>query len=249
MIYWLALLPLLWMLFLFGVERLRKEADIVDVGWSFGIAALAILLGVVIDSDRSIAAAIFGGVWGLRLSFHLYKNRFLANHEDSRYAELRNSWSSLEFFTFFQAQGFLIFLFALPYYAVANDLRPLDTLFWIGASLWIVSMVGEFVADKQLENFKRKKSGTVCKEGLWRYSRHPNYFFEWLHWLAYPVIAFGSDYFWLTLHAPMLMLYLILKVTGIPPIEERALRKKGEDFRQYMRETNAFFPWFPKQSK
>ncbi len=246
MIYWLALLPLIWMLFLFGVERLRNEADIVDLGWSFGIAVLAIGIGLVINTERSLAAALFGGFWGLRLSLHLYKSRFLSSHEDTRYLELRETWGGKAFFIFFQAQGVLIFLFTLPYYAVSIDPRPLDFLFWIGGALWALSILGELVADKQLESFKKRKAGRVCKEGLWRYSRHPNYFFEWLHWLSYPIMTFGSEYFWLTIHAPILMLYLILKVTGIPPIEERALKKKGEEFRQYMNETNAFFPWFPR---
>lgn len=246
MIYWLALLPILWMIFLFGVERLRKEADIVDVGWAFGIAALAILLGVVVGTERATAAAIFGGVWGLRLAFHLYNDRFLSSDEDGRYAKLRKVWGSREFFIFFIAQGVLIFLFVLPYYGVASDLRPLNFIFWVGAVLWMISIIGETVADRQLMNFKKRKAGAVCKEGLWRYSRHPNYFFEWLHWLAYPIITFGTEYFWLTVHAPILMLYLILNVTGIPPIEEIAIKKKGEEFKQYMRETNAFFPWLPK---
>lgn len=246
MIYWLALLPLIWMFFLFGVERLRKEADIVDLGWAFGIGALAIGTGLIEGTERGFAAAIMGGVWGLRLTLHLYFNRFIKEHEDSRYAELRQNWDSKAFFLFFQAQGILIFLFTLPYYGVAIDRRPLDIFFWLGSLIWLVSIFGEFIADKQLENFKKKNTALVCKEGLWRYSRHPNYFFEWLHWLAYPVMTFGSDNFWLTLHAPILMLYLILKVTGIPPIEDRALKKKGDEFRQYMKETNAFFPWLPR---
>ncbi len=88
--------------------------------------------------------------------------------------------------------------------------------------------------------------GRTCRRGLWRYSRHPNYFFEWLHWWAYALIAWGAAFVWVTVAAPFVMLVFVLFISGIPPTEARALASRGEDYRRYQRETSAFFPWFPK---
>ena len=87
----------------------------------------------------------------------------------------------------------------------------------------------------------------TCREGWWRYSRHPNYFFEWLHWWSYVALAVGASYWWLTLLSPAVMLYFLVCVTGIPPTEAQALASRGEDYRQYQRTTSVFIPWFPKE--
>ena len=109
--------------------------------------------------------------------------------------------------------------------------------------------MGETAADRQLEKFREDPSqrGRTCRAGLWRYSRHPNYFFEWLMWMAYALFAIGSPpWGWLTLGCPAVMLYLLFKVTGIPATEAQALRSRGDDYRQYQQTTNIFVPWFPK---
>ena len=105
------------------------------------------------------------------------------------------------------------------------------------------------LADRQLVRFKRRPEsrGKTCREGWWRYSRHPNYFFEWLHWWSYVALAAGSSYWWVTLLAPAAMLHFLLNVTGIPPTEAQALASRGEDYRQYQRTTSVFIPWFPKK--
>jgi steroid 5-alpha reductase family enzyme len=115
--------------------------------------------------------------------------------------------------------------------------------------IWCVSVGNTVLADRQLARFKRRPEsrGKTCREGWWRYSRHPNYFFEWLHWWSYVALAVGANYWWLTLLSPSVMLYILLKVTGIPPTEAQALASRGEDYRQYQRTTSAFVPWFPKK--
>jgi steroid 5-alpha reductase family enzyme len=115
--------------------------------------------------------------------------------------------------------------------------------------VWIISVGGEWLADRQLARFRQDPSnkGKVCRQGLWRYSRHPNYFFEWVHWWAYVLIGIGGPWGWLTLFGPAVMLVFLLKITGVPPTEKRALQSRGEAYREYQRTTSVFFPWPPKQ--
>jgi steroid 5-alpha reductase family enzyme len=117
-----------------------------------------------------------------------------------------------------------------------------------GAAIWLLALAGESLADYQLKQFKAGRAGTgrVCQVGLWRYSRHPNYFFEWLIWVAFFVFALGSPWGWLTIYCPALMLFFLIKVTGIPMTEELAVKTKGEEYIQYQRTTSGFVPWFRK---
>ena len=110
-----------------------------------------------------------------------------------------------------------------------------------------MALAGESAADRQLEAFRRDPAnrGKTCRVGLWRVSRHPNYFFEWLVWVAYFVFALASPWGWVTIYCPALMLFFLFRVTGIPATEAQALKSRGEDYRQYQRTTSAFFPWFP----
>jgi len=119
---------------------------------------------------------------------------------------------------------------------------------WVGFILWAISVNGERVADSQLSNFKKNPAnkGKVCSEGLWNYSRHPNYFFQWLMWMSYFIFALGSPYGYLAIISPAIILYLLLKVTGIPLTEEQSIRSKGDAFREYQKTTSAFIPWFKK---
>lgn len=119
---------------------------------------------------------------------------------------------------------------------------------WAGAALWVAAVAGETVADRQLARFLADPAnrGRTLRAGLWRSSRHPNYFFQTLTWLSYALIVLAAPYGYLGFLSFFLILYLVLFVTGIPPIEERALRGRGEDFRRYQAETSAFVPWFPR---
>ncbi|MEO5959624.1 MAG: DUF1295 domain-containing protein, partial [Opitutaceae bacterium] len=117
-----------------------------------------------------------------------------------------------------------------------------------GAALWLVAIGGEALADAQLAAFKRAPAnkGQVCDTGLWRASRHPNYFFEWLVWVAYFVFALASPWGWFAIVGPASILYLLLRVTGIPMTEEQSVRSKGDAYRRYQQTTSAFIPWWPK---
>ena len=119
---------------------------------------------------------------------------------------------------------------------------------WAGAVVWAIGLIGEAAADAQLARFKANPAnrGRTCRDGLWRYSRHPNYFFEWTIWVGFFIVALGSPFGWATLVAPSLMLYILLYVTGIPAAEAASLRSRGDEFREYQRTTSAFVPWPPR---
>ena len=151
---------------------------------------------------------------------------------------------------FFQAQALLAIVLALPFFLAARRTDPGISGFEVaGLLIWVAGVAGESLADHQLARFKSDPAnrGKTCRAGLWRYSRHPNYFFEWLHWWAYAALAVGSVFWWIPVAAPLVMLYFLLKVTGIPPTEAQALASRGDDYREYQRTTSAFIPWFPKK--
>jgi steroid 5-alpha reductase family enzyme len=146
---------------------------------------------------------------------------------------------------FFQAQALLASLLSLVFLVPAlSEQRGWRIWDALAVATWIVALAGETVADRQLRAWRAEPAhrGRTCRQGLWRLSRHPNYFFEWLHWIAYALLCTGLTLGWLAWLAPALMLFLVLKVTGIPPAEEQSLRSRGEDYRAYQETTNAFFP-------
>ncbi len=233
-------------------QRRTRDAGTVDVAWAGGLGGLAVLCAVLGDGDptRRLLLGAIGGSWGFRLCFYLWR-RLESGQEDGRYQTLRQEWGDRAqryFFLFFQAQALLAVVLALPFAAVAQREGPLVGWDWMALAVWGISIGGETLADSQLARFRKDPSnrGKTCRAGLWRLSRHPNYFFEWVQWWSYVFLALPTSTVWLTLISPVLMLFLILKVTGIPPTEAQALLSRGEDYRRYQRTTNAFFPWFPR---
>jgi steroid 5-alpha reductase family enzyme len=238
------------------VQRRLLEADVVDLGWTAGLGGAAIFYAFTIPDGlaaRRWLVAAMAAIWAGRLATYLLLKRVLVSGEDGRYKDLRAKWGLAaqgRFFVFFQFQGLLVALLSVHF--LVAMLTPTAALrLWDGLGLlvWVISISGESLADRQLSRFREDpaNSGRVCQVGLWRYSRHPNYFFEWLHWLAYIPIAIGSPLLPVMVLAPVLMLSVILFVTGIPPIERRAVASRGEEYRRYQRTTSAFFPWFPSE--
>jgi len=191
-------------------------------------------------------------IWGFRLSAYLLRARVIGHDEEGRYVELRRSWKTHlpeKFFVFFQAQALLDLVLALPFLIVARHGGSPGAIEGIAVALWAVALVGESLADRQLDRFKRDPGnrGSVCAAGLWRYSRHPNCFFEWLVWLAYALYASGSPLGGLAWISPALILFFLLRVTGIPATEAQAVRSRGDAYRAYQRRTSVFVPWFPRR--
>jgi steroid 5-alpha reductase family enzyme len=231
-----------------------RNAGWVDVGWALGLAIMAILAATLGSApvERRVLVALLGGLHGLRLGLHLWHRVATDPQEDGRYQAIRAAWKTgvnLKFFAFFQGQALLDVLLGMPFLLAAwNPRAGLHPLEWAAAAVWLVAWIGETVADRQLRRFKAQAGhgGLTCRAGLWRYSRHPNYFFEWLVWVSYLLLAWSAPWGWTAILCPALMLYFLLQVTGIPYTEAQSLRSRPEDYARYQRETSAFIPWFPK---
>jgi steroid 5-alpha reductase family enzyme len=258
----------------FLAARRLRNFGIVDVVWSFGFTPVVwIYVGLAawrtydakLDAHPEwnwpAALTIAGLVtaWSLRLGAHLFV-RVKSHHpvEDVRYAKLRQEWGAQtdrKMFGFFLLQGALQVVLSLPWLLVILDTEParkfaLSPLAWLGAGIWLAGLVGEAIADRQLAAFRANPAnkGKVCQLGLWNYSRHPNYFFEWLIWVGYAVFALSAPWGWLGLLAPALMWHFLVNVTGIPMTEELSVKSKGDAYRDYQRTTSAFVPWLKRTS-
>ncbi|WP_144139287.1 DUF1295 domain-containing protein [Paraburkholderia sp. BCC1884] len=229
-----------------------ENAGMVDPIWAYSLGLVAVLYGVLGNGDPVARAltALGGLVWGVRLGTHLWRRNF-GKPEDARYHRFREEWgdkAASKMFWFFQIQVVISMLLSIAFIVPSYRSSPLASG-WIvlAIALWIVSVAGEGVADRQLKNFKADPANreAVCRVGLWRYSRHPNYFFECVHWVAYIALSIGTPWGWLTLLPPVLMAFLLLKLSGIPLLEE-SMAKHRPGYADYMRTTSALIPWPPR---
>jgi steroid 5-alpha reductase family enzyme len=228
----------------------------VDIAWSLAFAPAAIFYAFCapgFETRRWLTGAMVA-IWSLRLGLHVAVRVIRAHpHEDPRYKEFREKWKrrmNLKFFVFFQIQALSVVALCAPFLIPSFNGDPKNKVCeWIGLCIWLISVGGESLADHQLKKFKAnsKNKNEVCQAGLWHCSRHPNYFFEWLAWMAYWIFALGSPLGCVAIYCPALMLYFLLRVTGIPLTERQSLKSKGEKFRDYQRTTSMFVPWFPKK--
>lgn len=243
------------MFILWVVQFYGRNASLADVGWCGGLVGVVCWYGIAAFGDpgrRGLVVAMIT-VYGLRLGSYILLNRVIGKTEDPRYQHMRR-WlgtrEQLGVFAYFLLQAPAVVLFSLPPLAVMQNPRPTFSLWELaGVLVWLVAVTGEAAADWQLAHFREKSwnRNRVCRDGLWQYSRHPNYFFEWLQWWAYVLMAVGTPGWLLTCIGPLVMGIALLSVTGIPLAERQALVARGEDYRTYQRTTNAFVPWFPKR--
>jgi steroid 5-alpha reductase family enzyme len=225
--------------------------SLIDVAWAYGITLLALTACVVGPGhlQRRILTATLALLWGERLGTHLLQ-RLRAQYpkEDTRYDELKTTWGTRKksiSFLFFQFQAITLPLFALPFITASFDRSP--NFHWnefAALTLVLIGITGEALADFQLKAFKANPFNRprVCDIGLWRYSRHPNYFFEWTLWCGFALWAASSPHGLFALLCPVAMLLLLLFVTGIPPSEAQALKSRGDTYRQYQATTSRFIP-------
>jgi steroid 5-alpha reductase family enzyme len=233
-----------------------KNAGVVDIFWSYNFPVIALILLLFAPGFEIRKFLICGMVIiaGIRLGTHiLVRTVKHLSQEEGRYQQLRKEWSpnaDNKFFWFFVIQAISNVLLAIPFFLICVNIdEKISSLEYAGVFLWAISVICEAVADQQLANFKKDPAnkGKVCDTGLWRYSRHPNYFFEWLMWVSYFVFALASPYGYIAIISPAIILYLLLKVTGIPMTEQQSLKTKGEAFKQYQESTSVFVPWFKKR--
>jgi len=230
-----------------------ENAGMVDPVWAFSLGAVAVFYGIVGDAAPlvRVLVAVGGGVWGVRLGLHLWR-RNAGKPEDPRYHRFRQQWGAdakRNMFWFFELQTVISMVLSLAFAVPAwRTSTPSRVWIVVAVLIWLASVVGEWMADRQLRRFKENaaNNGEVCRVGLWRYSRHPNYFFECLHWVAYVALAAGSSWIWLTLLAPVLMAWLLMKLSGVPMLEAHLVHSRT-GYAEYMRDTSPLIPWPPRR--
>uniref|UniRef100_UPI003101AC84 DUF1295 domain-containing protein n=1 Tax=Neorhizobium sp. EC2-8 TaxID=3129230 RepID=UPI003101AC84 len=233
-----------------GVQRATGLSGWIDTIWSFavGLGGIAAALFPNGDFGRRITALVLIATWATRLASHI-GIRTHSGGEDPRYAKFLEEWgdnAAWRLFLFLQIQALAAFILVLAVYLAATNDTPFPRLpDGFAMLVAIVALSGEASADRQLARFRRTPEAKteVCQVGLWRYSRHPNYFFEWLFWCVWPIFAItASAWTWASLLAPALMYWLLVHISGIPPLEEYMLRSRGDRFRALQERVNAFFP-------
>jgi steroid 5-alpha reductase family enzyme len=249
-----------WMAATWAWQKAVRNGGWTDVFWSYGmgVAGVAAALWPVGGDEisaRQWLVAAFCAVWSLRLGTHLAL-RVRGSAEDARYAQFRKEWGAAfdeRMFGFLQAQALSGALLAVAILVAARN--PAEGLVWsdaLAAVILLTAIGGEALADSQLKQFKADPAnrGKVCDAGLWGWSRHPNYFFEWVLWLAWPVMALGPDlswtWGWLALLGPAFMAFLLIRVSGVPPLEAAMLRSRGQAYADYQLRVSVFVPLPPK---
>ncbi|SAL30934.1 DUF1295 domain-containing protein [Caballeronia humi] len=235
-----------------------RNAGMIDPIWAFSLGGVAVLYAALANGDphTRLIVGIGGIVWGARLGAHLWR-RNSGHAEDPRYRKLRDKWGEVanrNMFLFFLLQVVISMLLSIAFLIPAYRATP-PAPAWVALAtlIWAASIAGEALADRQLRDFKAdpENHGQVCRAGLWRYSRHPNYFFECVHWVAYIPLAVGSGpggagaWFWAMLLPPVLMAWLLMRVSGVPMVEAESAKKRA-GYADYMRTTSALIPWPPR---
>ena len=238
---------------LWVVQVRTQDASLVDVAWAIGIACLATMYALLADGDvaHRLLAATLATIWGWRLGLYLFFNRVRGKSEDGRYQALRTKWASRanrNFFLFFQFQAIFVVFFSMPYLLITLDpSEGIGALEWIGVATWAIGNAGTIVADRQLSSWRSNPAnhGRTARRGLWAWSRHPNYFFEWVTWCGVAAVATAAPWGWVAWIVPAGLLFLLFRVTGIPATEAQALRSRS-DYADYQRTTSVFVPRPPR---
>lgn len=249
----------LLMLLAWKVQQSTGNSTWVDVAWSFGTGAAGIALilappHAVPPHARAAVVAIVAALWSLRLGIHVLR-RALAGRDDPRYAALKDQWGDAyrwKMPAFLQLQALSVFLLGVIIMLAGRNPAPhLGALDWLALLVALLSIIGEAIADRDVARFARNPAnkGKICETGLWAWSRHPNYFCEWLIWVAFALFATtGGGWFLLAWAGPVLMYLVLVHASGIPPTEAHMLESRGDAFRDYQRRVPKFFPRPPKDA-
>jgi steroid 5-alpha reductase family enzyme len=248
LILMLVVMSILWV-----VYRLMDEPSLVDIGWAAGLGALCLnyLYYTEEIGIRQVIVAAAAVIWSLRLVWHLF-DRFRKGIADKRYRYLNEIWAenlARNYLFFFLFQGVAAVVLSIVFAIAMLNRAPFNAWDVAGIVLFAIGISGESWADWTLKKF-RESPGTqteVCRRGLWRYSRHPNYFFELVIWIGFSCFAMSAPYGYIGLLAPVLLAIFIFRVTGIPATERQLLASKGDKYREYQDATSVIIPWFPNR--
>lgn len=244
------LVTLLW-----GVSVIIKNVSIIDLFWGVGFVCVD-LCYVYWSGDlnpRKILLLTLVTIWGLRLSIYL-SLRNIGKGEDFRYQEFRRNYGAerywwVSYFQVFLLQGVLIMVVSLPLLGANVEMQNVNLLWWdyLGLIAWSIGFIFEAGGDYQLSRFKANpgNKGKVLNSGFWKYTRHPNYFGDTMVWWAYAIFSLAAGSYW-TMIGAAFMTVLIIKVSGVALLE-KSLNNTKPHYQEYIRKTNAFFPWFPKK--
>ena len=250
--YFMTLLPMIILACLgWSLSLKNNNVTVVDSLWAmFFFVATVITFSLLTEpSERAYLILFLVAAWSIRLSTYLH----LRNHnktEDLRYQAIRArnqpNFRYKSIYLVFILQAFLAWFISLPLNLASQSTNPLNTLDWIGVSIWIIGMFFQVLGDAQLSHFKSKpeNKGKVLDKGVWRFTRHPNYFGESCIWLGYGLIAVAAGAWW-GMVSSIFMIYLLIKVTGVKLLEADIAHRRP-DYKIYIQKTNAFLPWFPK---
>lgn len=225
--------------------KVTNNPSVVDVGWALGL----VLAGMVylFHSAWTLRIILLGLallIWGVRLGGFLWLTRIKPKHVDKRYLALSENWQiakPLGFFLNFLFQAVLIFIISLPWYFISLNISASISWFdFVGLIVYVVALTLESAADQQLINFKKSHPGQVCDVKLWKYSRHPNYFFEWVIWCVFALFALSTAYGWLAIISPLTLYFIMTRVTA-PLTEQGSIRSKGQMYINYQSKTPMFF--------
>ncbi|MCW9046524.1 MAG: DUF1295 domain-containing protein [Gammaproteobacteria bacterium] len=228
------------------ISLIKKDVSVVDSLWSlfFIIAGVAVINDLPVISDRAMLVLLLVTIWGLRLSAYITL-RHWGHEEDHRYQTIRKNnqpgFAFKSLYMIFVFQALVAWVVALPLFYAMNSTAPLTLLDGLAVLLWLVGMFFEIVSDYQLYQFKKKpdNKGKILTQGLWKYSRHPNYFGEFLVWWGFFVFALSNDGY-ISIISPLLMTFLLLKFSGVSLLEKTMKARPG--YEVYMKNTNAFIP-------
>ena len=245
-----AMVTILWLWSIF-----IKNVSIVDIFWGFGfvvVNALYVFMSGELN-PRKILVLVLVSIWGHRLAIYL-AIRNIGKGEDFRYREFRRNYGAERYwwFSYFQTfllQGALIIIVSLPLLGISasDNSGELNLIDYFGIIVWLIGFSFEAGGDYQLSRFKRdpQNKGKVLDTGFWKYTRHPNYFGDSAVWWAYGIFSIAAGSYWQIIGS-IIMTLLIIRVSGVALLE-KTLNKSKPEYQEYIRKTNAFFPWFPKK--
>jgi steroid 5-alpha reductase family enzyme len=247
----LSLMVVMWL-----ISLALKNSSIVDIFWGTGFVLIAWLTFLLFPEGylpRKILSVLLVSIWGLRLSIHIFL-RNKGKGEDFRYQKWRNeagpSWWYRSFFKVFLLQGILMWIISLPVVAAqVSPNGPLSILDYFGVAVWIIGFYFEAAGDYQLARFKSnpENKGRVLNNGVWKYSRHPNYFGDAFQWWGFFILALSAGYWW-TLISPVIMTLLLIRVSGVALLE-KTLKETKPGYREYVENTSAFIPMPPRKKQ